>query len=148
MSGTKAGCQRGWHRHIRVNCPEAASFSCPTTLRCAQTTQDLKKKSRKCYYGIYRLLSCSIFPHSKPTKLHIRPHSDTHEHRSVHYLQDYNTLEQHGDSPLTEGVQAGQNFGVLVAVQTYAADQELLVNLADHGTGKSGAFTGHPKTLT
>lgn len=45
-------------------------------------------------------------------------------------------------------MQAGQNFGVLVAVQTYAADQELLVNLADHGTGKSGAFTGHPKTLT
>lgn len=81
-------------------------------------------------------------------KWHIHPHSDTHKHTSVHRLQDYNTLEQHGDSPLTEGVQAGQNFGVLVAVQTYAADQELLVNLADHGTGKSGAFTGHPKTLT
>lgn len=58
----------------------------------------------------------------------------------------YYTQERH--SPLTEGVQAGQDFGVLVAVQTYAADQELLVNLADHGTGNSGAFTGHPRTLT
>lgn len=52
------------------------------------------------------------------------------------------------NSPLTESVQAGQDFGVVVAVQTYAADQELLVNLADDRTGKSGAFTGHPKTLT
>lgn len=52
------------------------------------------------------------------------------------------------DSPLTEGVQAGQHFGVVVAVQAYAADQELLVNLANHRAGNSGAFTGHPKTLT
>lgn len=51
-------------------------------------------------------------------------------------------------SPLTESVQAGQYFRVLVAVQTYAADQELLVNLADDGAGNSGAFTGHPKALT
>lgn len=50
-------------------------------------------------------------------------------------------------SPLTEGVQAGQHFGVLVAVQTYAADQELFVNLAYHRAGESGAFTGHPKSL-
>lgn len=49
--------------------------------------------------------------------------------------------------PLTEGVQAGQHFGVLVAVQTYAADQELFVNLAYHRAGESGAFTGHPKSL-
>lgn len=46
-------------------------------------------------------------------------------------------------SPLTEGVQAGQHFGVLVAVQTYAADQELFVNLAYHRAGESG----HPKSL-
>lgn len=51
-------------------------------------------------------------------------------------------------SPFTEGVQAGQNFGVFVAVQTYTADQELLVNLAHHGAGNSGAFTGHPTALT
>lgn len=62
------------------------------------------------------------------------------------------TLRPHDDvhrlnSPLTESVQAGQDFGVVVTVQTYAADQELLVNLADDRTGKSGAFTGHPKTL-
>lgn len=44
-------------------------------------------------------------------------------------------------------MQAGQDFGVVVAVQTYAADQELLVNLADDGTGESGAVTGHPNTL-
>lgn len=50
-------------------------------------------------------------------------------------------------SPLTKGVQAGQHFGVLVAVQTYAADQELFVNLAYHRAGESGAFTGHPKSL-
>lgn len=52
------------------------------------------------------------------------------------------------NSPLTESVQAGKDFRVVVAVQTYAADQELLVNLADDRTGKSGAFTGHPKALT
>lgn len=45
-------------------------------------------------------------------------------------------------------MQAGQHFGVLVAVQTYAADQELLVNLSHHGAGNSGAFSGHPETLT
>ena len=49
--------------------------------------------------------------------------------------------------PLTEGVQAGQDLGDLVAVQTYAADQELFVNLAHHRAGKSGAVTGHPNAL-
>lgn len=67
---------------------------------------------------------------------------------SLSGLTHHNIEKQHSNSPLTEGVQAGQYFGVFVAVQTYAADQELFVNLADHRAGNSGAFTGHPKTLT
>lgn len=44
-------------------------------------------------------------------------------------------------------MQAGQHFGVVVAVQTYAADQELFVDLVYHRAGETGAFTGHPKSL-
>lgn len=52
------------------------------------------------------------------------------------------------DLPLTESVQAGKYFGVLVTVQAYAANQKLLVNLTDHRTWDVGAFTGHPRPLT
>lgn len=65
-------------------------------------------------------------------------------HQSQQQRQSENAPERKV-SPLTEGVQAGQHFGVVVAVQTYAADQELLVDLADHRAGNSGAFAGHPR---
>ena len=39
--------------------------------------------------------------------------------------------------PLAEGVQAGQHFGQVVALQADAADQELLVDLSHHWTGQS-----------
>lgn len=44
---------------------------------------------------------------------------------------------------LTEGVQAGQDLGVVVMVQTNAADQELLVYLPDHRAGAAGLTLGH-----
>ena len=54
-----------------------------------------------------------------------------------------------GGLPFTEGVQTGEDFGVVVAIQAYAADQELLVNLTYDWAGEgSSTFTGHPKALT
>lgn len=44
---------------------------------------------------------------------------------------------------LTEGVQAGQDLGVVIMVQTDAADQELLVYLPDHGAGAACLTLGH-----
>lgn len=92
--------------------------------------------------------------HTQPSQHHpassyasIHWHGAFIRHTSVATLHPHEVTSRL-DSPLTESVQAGQDFGVVVAVQTYAADQELLVNLADHRTGKSGAFTGHPKALT
>ncbi len=44
---------------------------------------------------------------------------------------------------LTEGVQAGQDLGVVIMVQANAADQELLVYLPDHRAGAAGLTLGH-----
>lgn len=44
---------------------------------------------------------------------------------------------------LTESVQAGQDLGVVIVVQTNAADQELLVYLPDHRAGAAGLTLGH-----
>lgn len=44
---------------------------------------------------------------------------------------------------LTERMQAGQNLGVVIPVQTDAADQELLVYLPDHGAGAAGLTLSH-----
>jgi len=44
---------------------------------------------------------------------------------------------------LTEGVQAGQNLGVVIMVQTNAADQELLVYLPDDRAGAAGLTLSH-----
>lgn len=44
---------------------------------------------------------------------------------------------------LTEGVQARQNLGVVIMVQTDAADEELLVNLPHHRAGAAGLTLGH-----
>ena len=54
--------------------------------------------------------------------------------------------------PFSEGVQARQDLGVVVVVQTDAADQELLVYLPDHGAG-AGLVTHrhgnrHPRSET
>lgn len=40
-------------------------------------------------------------------------------------------------------MQAGQDLGVVIMVQTNAADQELLVYLPDHGAGAAGLTLGH-----
>lgn len=45
--------------------------------------------------------------------------------------------------PLAEGVQAGQNLGVLVVVQADAAHQELLVYLTHHWAGAPGFVLRH-----
>lgn len=44
---------------------------------------------------------------------------------------------------LTESVQAGQNFGVVISVQTDAADQELFVDLPDHRAGAARLTLRH-----
>lgn len=44
---------------------------------------------------------------------------------------------------LTEGVQAGQHLRVVIMVQTDAADQELLVDLPDHGAGAASLTLSH-----
>lgn len=44
---------------------------------------------------------------------------------------------------LTEGVQAGQDLGVVIVIQANAADQELLVYLPDHGAGAAGLTLRH-----
>ncbi len=44
---------------------------------------------------------------------------------------------------LTEGVQAGQDLGVVIMVQANAADQELLVYLPDHWAGAAGLTLRH-----
>lgn len=45
--------------------------------------------------------------------------------------------------PLTEGVQTGQHFRVVVVLQTNAADQELLVYLSHHGAGAARLPLSH-----
>lgn len=40
-------------------------------------------------------------------------------------------------------MQTGQDLGVVIMVQTDAADQELLVDLPDHGAGAAGLTLGH-----
>lgn len=45
--------------------------------------------------------------------------------------------------PLAEGVQAGQDFGVVVVLQTNAADQELLVYLSHHRAGAARLPLSH-----
>lgn len=45
--------------------------------------------------------------------------------------------------PLAEGVQAGQDLGVAVVIQTDAADQELLVYLTHHWAGAPSLVLGH-----
>lgn len=45
--------------------------------------------------------------------------------------------------PLAEGVQAGQDFGVVVVVKTDTTHQELLVYLADHWTCAAGLKLRH-----
>lgn len=40
-------------------------------------------------------------------------------------------------------MQAGQDLGVVIMVQTNAADQELLVYLPDHRAGAAGLTLGH-----
>lgn len=42
-----------------------------------------------------------------------------------------------------EGVQAGQDLGIVIMVQTNAADQELLVYLPDHRTCAAGLSLSH-----
>ena len=44
---------------------------------------------------------------------------------------------------LTEGVQAGQDLGVVIMVQTDAADQKLLVYLPDHRAGAACLTLSH-----
>lgn len=44
---------------------------------------------------------------------------------------------------LTERVQTGQDFGVVIVVQTNAADQKLLVYLPDHRAAAGGLTFGH-----
>lgn len=45
--------------------------------------------------------------------------------------------------PLAEGVQAGQNFRIVVVLQTNAADQELLVYLSHHRAGAARLPLSH-----
>lgn len=40
-------------------------------------------------------------------------------------------------------MQAGQDLGVVIMVQTNAADQELFVYLPDHGAGAAGLALSH-----
>lgn len=40
-------------------------------------------------------------------------------------------------------MQAGQNFGVVISVQADAADQELFVDLPDHGAGAARLTLRH-----
>ena len=44
---------------------------------------------------------------------------------------------------LAEGVEAGQDLGVVVMVQADAADQELLVYLPDHRAGTATLVLSH-----
>lgn len=45
--------------------------------------------------------------------------------------------------PFTKGVQAGQDLGVAVVIQTDATNQELLVYLTHHRAGAPGLTLGH-----
>lgn len=44
---------------------------------------------------------------------------------------------------LTEGVQTGQDLGVVIVVQTNAADQKLLIYLPDHWAAAGGLTLSH-----
>lgn len=60
-----------------------------------------------------------------------------------HFL--FSTINNIGNKyrPFTEGVQAGQDFGVVVVVQTDTTHQELLVYLADHWACAAGLKLRH-----
>lgn len=68
-------------------------------------------------------------------------------------LNMHPTSWQRGDCkrdglPFTEGVETGEDLGVGIAIEAYAANQELLVDLTHNWAGEgSCTFTGHPKAL-
>jgi len=45
-------------------------------------------------------------------------------------------------------VEAGKDLGIVVAIQTDTANQELFVDLTHHRTWEGRSFSGHPNTLS
>lgn len=76
-------------------------------------------------------MRCRWFDSQEPHPLHIEVTVQISSGGLIH------------NSLLTEGVQAGQHFGVVITVEADAADQELLVYLPDHRAGAAGLKLRH-----